>query len=51
MTERLTQAAVNIRGEKQETGADRLAWRASPVEVLLKHALMLGVAEFVDGDT
>jgi 5-methyltetrahydrofolate--homocysteine methyltransferase len=50
-TERLTEAAENIKGEKKETDTERLAWREAPVEERLKHALMRGVVEFIDEDT
>ena len=48
-TERLTALADRYRGSVAED-ADDLSWRDAPVESRLRHALVHGVAEFVEED-
>jgi 5-methyltetrahydrofolate--homocysteine methyltransferase len=49
-TERLVTFAETVKAkDKQEKKDD--AWRATPVEERLKHALVNGITDFIDGDT
>ncbi len=53
-TERLLEIAEKYRGGKSGAGpasADKLAWRGLPVNERLRHALVHGIDEFVEGDT
>jgi 5-methyltetrahydrofolate--homocysteine methyltransferase len=48
--DRLTEFAESVKKKgKKETGRD-LAWREAPVEERLKHALVIGDADFIDQD-
>ncbi|MEL6189623.1 MAG: dihydropteroate synthase, partial [Myxococcota bacterium] len=48
-TERLTDAAENVKGKKKDK-KDDLEWRAQAVEKRLEHALVKGIADFVEED-
>ncbi len=48
-TERLLELAEQFRGEKREQKED-LAWREWPVEKRLEHALVKGIADYVEED-
>ncbi|MCK7594650.1 methionine synthase [Pseudomarimonas salicorniae] len=53
-TERLLDIADKYKGGKSGAGpasADKLAWRELPVNERLRHALVHGIDEFVEGDT
>ena len=51
-TERLVDYAEQFKGQKgKEDDASKLAWREGSVEERLSHALVKGIADFVDGDT
>jgi 5-methyltetrahydrofolate--homocysteine methyltransferase len=53
-TERLLDIAEKYKGGKSGAGpasADKLAWRALPVNERLRHALVHGIDEFIDTDT
>ena len=49
--DRLTEFADSVKkkGKKANTGPD-LSWREGPVEARLKHALVTGTTEYIDGD-
>jgi 5-methyltetrahydrofolate--homocysteine methyltransferase len=48
-TERMIEFAETVKGkEKDETKKDE--WRNAPVEERLKHALVKGIVEYIDGD-
>ena len=48
-TERLTDAAENVKGKKKDK-KDDLEWRSLPVKKRLEHALVKGIADFVEED-
>jgi 5-methyltetrahydrofolate--homocysteine methyltransferase len=48
-TERLLEVAETLRGRKKDQVAD-LAWRSAPVGERLTHALVHGIADFIDVD-
>ncbi|MDX1443900.1 MAG: methionine synthase [Gammaproteobacteria bacterium] len=48
-TERLVDVADRFTSQQQEEG-DRLAWREAPVEKRLEHALVHGIADYVEED-
>ena len=48
-TERLVEFSRTI-GRKEKTEAQQQAWRELPVEERLKHALVQGIADFIDAD-
>ncbi len=48
-TERLVDFAATVKGAGKRQGLD-LAWRESPVEARLSHALVHGVVDFIDQD-
>ncbi|MEM7671725.1 MAG: methionine synthase [Verrucomicrobiota bacterium] len=51
-TERLIDAAPNYLGQgKKEDNSDKLAWREQHVAERLKHSLVKGIVEYIDGDT
>ena len=51
-TERLLEIAERYRGQAGgEQKARDLAWRSEPVEARITHALVNGIAEFIDADT
>ncbi|MGI4833069.1 MAG: methionine synthase [Janthinobacterium lividum] len=53
-TERLVDFAEGLKGQKAagpHVNADALAWRALPVQERLQHALVRGLADFIDQDT
>jgi 5-methyltetrahydrofolate--homocysteine methyltransferase len=49
-TERLVDFAGQVRTKAKEQVQEK-AWRAAPVEERLKHALVHGITDFIDGDT
>jgi 5-methyltetrahydrofolate--homocysteine methyltransferase len=49
-TERLLALAETYRGKSAEAKERDLVWREQPVEKRLEHALVAGIAEFIDGD-
>ncbi|MBX3455039.1 methionine synthase [Ferrovibrio sp.] len=49
-TERLLEVAENYKGGAKKQEAD-LAWREKPVKERLTHALVHGIADFIDQDT
>ena len=49
-TERLLAVAESVRG-REAAGVEALAWRAAPVGERLAHALVHGIADFVEADT
>ena len=49
--DRLTEFAETVKKRgKKETAGKELAWRDAPVEERLKHAMIKGIADFVDED-
>ncbi|SFI13987.1 methionine synthase [Albimonas pacifica] len=50
-TENLLDLAERFKGDKREAKVRDLAWREWPVEKRLEHALVNGIAEFVEEDT
>ncbi|WP_313913604.1 methionine synthase [Tahibacter sp.] len=50
-TERLLEIAERFRSKKGEAVVEVLAWREKPVRERLKHALVHGIDQFIDGDT
>jgi 5-methyltetrahydrofolate--homocysteine methyltransferase len=50
-TDRLLEAAERYRGEGAQKREVDLAWREKPVEERLTHALVHGIATFIDEDT
>ncbi len=50
-TERLLEIAERYRGGSAETRAEDLEWRSWPVAKRLEHALVKGIADFVEEDT
>src|SRR4029077_17446738 len=49
-TERLVEYAGAVRGEATRREVD-LSWREAPVEKRLEHALVHGIADFIEEDT
>ncbi len=49
-TERLLEIAEQIRGQRSERQGPDLAWRELPVRERLTHALVQGIADFVEAD-
>jgi 5-methyltetrahydrofolate--homocysteine methyltransferase len=49
-TEQLIHFAETFRGKEKESVKD-VAWRSTPVEERLKHALVNGITDFIDQDT
>jgi 5-methyltetrahydrofolate--homocysteine methyltransferase len=50
-TDRLIEFAETFKSQQKEKGEDeQLAWRKEPAEERLKHALLKGIADFVDED-
>src|SRR6059036_4278387 len=49
-TERLIEFAENVKGKDKTPVSDK-AWRKDPVEKRLKHALVKGIADYIDTDT
>ena len=49
-TQRLTELATTVTGKKRETTED-LSWREKSVEERLSHALVHGIADFIEDDT
>jgi 5-methyltetrahydrofolate--homocysteine methyltransferase len=50
-TERLLEIAERYKSRKGEAVVEVLAWRDQPVRERLKHALVHGIDQFIDGDT
>src|SRR5258708_28913399 len=50
-SERLLQLAEKFRGKEKQSKEQDLAWRESPVEKRLSHALVHGLTEFIEADT
>lgn len=52
-TERLLEFAQRLRekGGEEKSASKQLEWRNAPVVERLKHALIKGIADFVDEDT
>ncbi|HUC82243.1 MAG TPA: methionine synthase [Flavisolibacter sp.] len=50
-TERLVAFAEQVKGKGKEEEKRDEAWRSAPVEERLKHALVNGITEYIDGDT
>ena len=48
-TDRLTEFSETVK-KKEKGGARELAWREAPVAERLKHALITGIVDFIDGD-
>lgn len=48
-TDRLVEFARTL-GRKEKTDTQQLAWRDGPVEERLKHALVQGIADFIEAD-
>jgi len=48
---RLLEAATRIKGDTSEKKGPDLAWRELPVNKRLEHALVAGIAEFIEADT
>jgi 5-methyltetrahydrofolate--homocysteine methyltransferase len=48
--DRLTEFAESVKKKDRKDAGKALAWRDAPVEERLKHALITGVADFVDQD-
>lgn len=48
-TERLMEFAENVKGGKKEQKAD-LEWRKAPLQDRITHALVKGIAEFIEAD-
>jgi len=49
-TERLLAVAEAVQG-REAVASEALAWRAAPVQARLSHALIHGIADFVEADT
>jgi 5-methyltetrahydrofolate--homocysteine methyltransferase len=49
-TERLVEFAENVKAKDKTPVADK-AWRKEPVEERLKHAMVKGIVDYIDGDT
>lgn len=50
-TERLLEIADRYKAKKGEAVVESQAWREQPVRERLKHALVHGIDQFIDGDT
>src|SRR5690606_16739432 len=50
-TDRLLEAAERYKGGEAKRQAADLSWREKPVEERLKHALIHGIADYVEADT
>jgi len=50
-TERLLEIAERFKSKKGDAVVEVLAWREQPVRERLKHALVHGIDQFIDGDT
>lgn len=50
-TERLVEHAAQFKGEKGKEKKQDLSWRKQPYADRIRHALIHGITEFVDGDT
>jgi 5-methyltetrahydrofolate--homocysteine methyltransferase len=50
-TERLLEIAERYKAKKGEVVVESLAWREQPVRERLKHALVHGIDQFIEGDT
>jgi 5-methyltetrahydrofolate--homocysteine methyltransferase len=50
-TERLLEIADRYKAKKGEAAVEVLAWRELPVRDRLKHALVHGIDQYIDGDT
>ena len=50
-TDRLLEVADNFRGQGAKDKVADLAWREGPVEERLKHSLVHGITDFIEGDT
>ncbi|HSX58623.1 MAG TPA: methionine synthase, partial [Tahibacter sp.] len=50
-TERLLEIAERYKTKKGEAAVEVLAWRELPVRERLKHALVHGIDQYIDGDT
>ncbi|MBZ0252042.1 MAG: methionine synthase, partial [Candidatus Methylomirabilis sp.] len=50
-TERLLEIADKVKGQGGKDNAEALAWRERPVGERLAHALVHGIADFIEGDT
>ncbi len=50
-TERLLEIADRYKSKKGEAVVEVLAWREQPVRERLRHALVHGIDQFIDGDT
>jgi 5-methyltetrahydrofolate--homocysteine methyltransferase len=50
-TDRLLEAAGRYRGEGVKSKEKDLAWRETPIEERLKHALVHGIGDFIEADT
>ena len=50
-TERLLEIAERFKGKKSAEATDELAWRALPVRERMRHALVHGIDQFIEGDT
>ena len=48
--DRLTEFAESVKQRGKKDPGTALAWREAPVEERLKHALVIGVADFIDQD-
>ena len=49
-TERLTEIARTVQGRRDDARGPDLTWRTKPVEQRLEHALVEGIADFVEQD-
>ena len=49
-TERLLELAGSVQGTAPKAGRD-LAWREAPAEARLRHALVHGIADYIEADT
>ena len=50
-TERLLEIAERFKGKKSAEATDESAWRALPVRERMRHALVHGIDQFIEGDT
>ncbi|MGF1511800.1 MAG: methionine synthase [Myxococcota bacterium] len=50
-TERLVEFAETVKGDKSKESKNDLEWRKKPVDDRLAHALIKGIADFVEDDT
>jgi 5-methyltetrahydrofolate--homocysteine methyltransferase len=49
-SDRLTEFAETVKSRGKKDATRELAWRNSPVEERLKHALVLGIVDYIDTD-